>query len=144
MRVCATRAGRRWIETLEDTSNIYGVEFLGVLSILMTDGDDLQGKTATIYIDNNTAGAIIRKSEMPIPIQARADFIAHRIRASASLHGAIARPLYAILRTYLPDTSAFLTRCIRRAAWQQNTTQQPSQKDHKDNYSRDTCVPSAG
>ena len=80
-RVCATRTGHRWIKTFEDTSYIYGLEMLEILATLMTEGDDLRGKSATFYIDNNNAlVALIKNSATPIAIQALTAQIWHRIR----------------------------------------------------------------
>ena len=80
-KVCATRTGRRWIKTFEDTSYIYGLEMLAILATLMAEGDDLRGKTVTFYIDNDNAlVALIKNSATPTAIQALTALIWHRIR----------------------------------------------------------------
>ena len=80
-KVRATRTGRRWKETFEDTSYIYGLEMLAILAILMTEGEDLRGRSVTFYIDNNNAlTALIKNSATPTAIQALTALIWHRIR----------------------------------------------------------------
>ena len=80
-RVCATRTGRRRVETFEDASYIYGLDMLAALATLMAEGEDIRGKSVTFYIDNNNAReAIIKNSATPIAIQALTALIWHRIR----------------------------------------------------------------
>ena len=80
-RVRASRTGRRWIKTFEDTRYIYGLEILAILAVLMTEGEDVRGKTFTFYVDNNIAlDAIVKNSATPTSIQALTALIWHRIR----------------------------------------------------------------
>ena len=82
-RVCATRAGSRWVKTSEDTIYIYGLEMLAALETLMAEGGDIRRKSVTFYIDNNNAmEALIQNSSAPIAIQALTALIWNRIRGS--------------------------------------------------------------
>ena len=55
----------------EAASYIYGLEMRDVLATLKAEGDDIRGKSATFYIDNNIESeAIIKNSAAPTAIQA--------------------------------------------------------------------------
>ena len=57
------RTGFRWKSTFDKTNFIYGLELSALLALLMEEDNDIRGKSATFFIDNDNALRALVKTQ---------------------------------------------------------------------------------